>query len=150
MSKSLKLIIMVTILVLLSGVYLFKNVNSLTNQPTEQKQGSAGIENAQKVKGRLEQDSAGNLPMLMELGSDTCEPCRMMKPILEELKKDYEGKALVENVDIYANRDLAVKYRIRVIPTQIFLDSSGEVVFRHEGYMPKEDIIEIFKEMGIE
>ncbi len=150
MSKSLKLIIMVTILVLLSGVYMLKNVNPLTNQPTEQKHGFTGTENAQKGNGKLEQDSARNLPMLLELGSDTCEPCRMMKPILGELRKEYEGKVLVENVDIYANRDLAVKYGIRVIPTQIFLDSSGEVVFRHEGYMPKGDIIEIFREMGIE
>lgn len=95
------------------------------------------------------QEQTAELPMLVEFGSDTCAPCRQMEPILTELKEEYRGRAVVETVDVYEERDRAVEQKIRVIPTQIFLDSRGHEVFRHEGFMPKDDIISVFKEMGV-
>ena len=107
---------------------------------------NANIENQNKA-GVITNKS---LPMLVDLGAGTCIPCKMMAPILEEAQKAYEGKAIVKVIDVNESRDEAMKYGIRVIPTQIFFDADGKEVYRHEGFMPKEDIVSKFKEMGVE
>jgi thioredoxin 1 len=89
------------------------------------------------------------LPKMIDLGAQTCLPCRMMEPILEELKVELEGKAIIEVIDLGKNREAARTYRIRVIPTQIFFDPSGKQVWRHEGYMPKDAILKKFEELGV-
>jgi thioredoxin 1 len=66
------------------------------------------------------------------------------------VKKMYEGKAVVKIIDINDNPQEANKYGVRLIPTQIFLDKDGKEVFRHEGFFPKEDIVKVFKDMGVE
>ena len=89
------------------------------------------------------------LPRLVDLGRGVCIPCKMMAPILEELQEEYAGRAVIEIVDIGEHPGEATKYKIRVIPTQIFINSEGKEVFRHEGFMPKEDIEAKLKEMGV-
>jgi thioredoxin 1 len=74
----------------------------------------------------------------------------MMAPILEELKREYQGRAVVEVIDLRDDAGAARDYGIRVIPTQIFYDAAGEEVWRHEGFLGKDAIIAKFKEMGVE
>ncbi|MBU4212798.1 MAG: thioredoxin family protein [Verrucomicrobia bacterium] len=74
----------------------------------------------------------------------------MMAPILEDLKKGYAGKFEVQFIDVWQNPDVGGKYRIRVIPTQIFYDAKGKELFRHEGFYGKEDILAKWKELGVE
>ena len=69
---------------------------------------------------------------------------------LEELKKDYADIINVEFIDVFKNPDEAKKYKINVIPTQIFYDASGKELFRHEGFFSKEDILGKWKEFGVE
>jgi thioredoxin 1 len=90
------------------------------------------------------------LPRLLDLGAGQCIPCKMMAPILEELKKEYAGRLEVEFVDVWKNSAEAERYGIQFIPTQIFFDSSGTEIFRHEGFMSKEDILAKWKELGVE
>ena len=90
------------------------------------------------------------LPRLVDLGADKCIPCKMMAPILEELKTEYAAVLNVEFIDVWKNPDAGQKYGIRVIPTQIFYDASGKELFRHEGFFAKEDILAKWKEFGIE
>jgi len=90
------------------------------------------------------------LPKLVDIGAGTCIPCKMMAPILEELKKEYAGKLIVEFVDVRENADAVGRYKITLIPTQIFYDISGTERFRHEGFMAKEDILAKWKELGID
>jgi thioredoxin 1 len=90
------------------------------------------------------------LPRLVDLGADKCIPCKMMAPILEELKKDYAGTLSVEFIDVWKNPDKAKEYGISIIPTQIFFDASGKELFRHEGFFSKEDILSKWKEFGVE
>ncbi len=94
--------------------------------------------------------SAQKLPRLVDVGRGTCIPCKMMAPILEELKKEYSGVAIVEVIDLRYNTRAAMEYRIRVIPTQVFFDREGKEVWRHQGFMSKDAIIAKFKEMGVE
>jgi len=90
------------------------------------------------------------LPALVDLGAGTCIPCKMMTPILEELKTEFAGRLQVELLDIREDSNLIQAYAIRVIPTQIFYDASGKELFRHEGFFSKEDILAKWSELGIE
>jgi len=90
------------------------------------------------------------LPRLVDLGADKCIPCKMMAPILKELKTEYAAVFNVEFIDVWKNPDAGQKYGIRVIPTQIFYDASGKELYRHEGFFAKEDILAKWKEFGIE
>jgi len=88
------------------------------------------------------------LPRLLDLGADKCVPCKMMAPILEELKQDYAGVLNVEFVDVWKDPAAAQPYGIRVIPTQIFFATDGTELFRHEGYFSREDILAKWRELG--
>jgi len=89
------------------------------------------------------------LPRLVDLGSTTCLPCKQMAPILEELKVELQGQVEVEFIDIAQNPQTADKYAINVIPTQIFLDPSGQEAFRHEGFYSKADILAKLRELKL-
>jgi thioredoxin 1 len=108
-------------------------------------------ENSQAMSPQSQQPSeAKKLPRLVDLGADKCIPCKMMAPILEEMKKDYAGTINVEFIDVWKNPDKAKEYGITIIPTQIFYDASGKELFRHEGFFSKEDILAKWKEFGVE
>ncbi|AQQ70010.1 Thioredoxin [Limihaloglobus sulfuriphilus] len=91
-----------------------------------------------------------NLPRMVDLGADKCIPCKMMKPILDELKQDYKQQFEVIFIDVWKNPDESKKYNINLIPTQIFYSAAGEELFRHEGFYSKEDILAKWKELGID
>lgn len=90
-----------------------------------------------------------SLPMVLDFGRGICIPCKQMKPILEELMKEYQGKAIIRIIDIDNEPELTQKSRIRLIPTQIFIDSDGKEIYRHEGFMEKAALIEKLKELGV-
>ncbi len=87
----------------------------------------------------------------IELGSVRCIPCKKMQPIMEEIKKEYEGQVKVVFHDVWTEegRPFAYQFRIRVIPTQVFLDNDGNEYFRHEGFFPKEELVKVLKQKGV-
>ena len=89
------------------------------------------------------------LPKLLDLGAGKCIPCKMMAPILEEMKKEYAGTLEVEFIDVWKNPDAGKQYGIEVIPTQIFYDATGKELFRHIGFYAKADILAKWKELGV-
>ena len=108
---------------------------------------------AQNSTAKVKEKQAGpapiqKLPRLVDLGAKSCVPCKMMAPILEELSKEYAGKLRVEVIDVWEDRSAGDQYGIRVIPTQIFFDPSGKELFRHQGFMSKEDILSKWRELG--
>lgn len=90
------------------------------------------------------------LPMLLDLGAKKCIPCKMLAPILDELSKDYAGVLEVKFIDVWeeANAAAGEKYGIRTIPTQIYFDKDGKELWRHEGFISKEDLLKKWKELG--
>lgn len=92
--------------------------------------------------------SSRALPRMVDLGADKCIPCKKMAPILAELKTEYAGKATIEFIDVWKNPNAGEPYDIRIIPTQIFFDREGKEVWRHEGFLPKNEIITKLKELG--
>ncbi|MCK4906880.1 MAG: thioredoxin family protein [Spirochaetes bacterium] len=107
---------------------------------TKGAQGSAGKQSQKKPVKQYQ-------VTLVELGSVRCVPCRMMTPVLETVKKKYGAKVniIFYNVWKSKNRKYARKYRVRVIPTQVFLDKDGVEYFRHEGFFPLDKVEEIIK-----
>lgn len=93
--------------------------------------------------------TAKRLPRLVDLGADKCVPCKMMAPILEELKKEYADTFEVQFIDVWKNPNAGAVYNIRMIPTQIFYDADGKERTRHTGFMSKEDILATWKELGV-
>lgn len=91
---------------------------------------------------------ATELPRLIDLGADRCVPCKMMAPILEELRADLAGQCEVQFIDVWKNPDEGPKYGIKMIPTQIFLGADGTELFRHEGFFSREEILATFAEHG--
>jgi len=88
-------------------------------------------------------------PVLVDFGSNSCIPCRQLRPILQEIRKEQAGKMEVLVIDIYKHQSLADQYRIQVMPTLIFFDSTGKEVIRHQGFMPKTALMEQLKKVGI-
>ena len=92
---------------------------------------------------------AKRVPILLEFGRGWCIPCKYMKPILEDMSKAYPGSAIVMTVDMDANKDLVKDFRIRMMPTQVFLMPDGKEFFRNEGTLEREDIAQVFAKMGV-
>jgi len=90
------------------------------------------------------------LPRLVDLGAQKCIPCKMMMPVLEDLKTNYTGQLTVEFIDVWKDPDAGKPFKINLIPTQIFYDAQGKEMFRHEGFYAKKDILAKWKELGIE
>jgi thioredoxin 1 len=137
MSKVWKIAIVVVLAAVVATVIINK-----------QKGSSPGTE-ADKGAAQVSQPATG-LPRLVDLGSTVCIPCKMMAPILEELKKEYAGRLQVEFIDVMASPDAGAPYKISLIPTQVFFDASGKERFRHEGFFSKEDILAKWKELGVD
>ncbi len=87
----------------------------------------------------------------LEFGSKTCIPCKQMELVLEAIEKEWEGIVEVKFIDVRKeiNKQISREYKIRTIPTQVFLDAEGKEFFRHQGYFSEEKIVKMLKEHGI-
>lgn len=83
----------------------------------------------------------------VELGSVKCIPCKAMKPIMDDIEREYAGKVNVVFHDVWTpeGKAKAEPYKIKVIPTQIFLDKDGNEYFRHEGFFAKEELVKVLQ-----
>ena len=144
--KNLKNILIVAAVVVAAGIVFALKQNQ--NEPAAAPAAPAAA--AESVAAETGTPQPAALPRLVDLGADKCIPCKMMAPILDELKTAYAGQFEVEFIDVWKNPDAGKSYGIRSIPTQIFYDAGGKELFRHEGFFPKEDILANWRELGVE
>jgi thioredoxin 1 len=114
-----------------------KHVQAIT-APTPQ------TDTAEEFKKALQ----SGVPVLVDFGANSCMPCRQIRPILKEIKQEYNGKAHVFVIDVYKYKELAGEHRVQLIPTLIFFDKSGKEVFRHMGAWDKASIVGKLKDAG--
>jgi len=141
MKLAWKLVVLVGLVIVLASLYAWK----------AQIARDSGLEPDYASSSSQGEVVAGerNLPMVIDIGRDTCVPCRMMAPILRELETEYKGRAVIRVINLDEDPSAASRYGIYLIPTQIFIDGSGKEVYRHEGYLSKEAIMSILKDMGV-
>jgi thioredoxin 1 len=97
----------------------------------------------------VKQALASGKPVVIDLGARHCIPCKKMAPILESLSNELRGRASVLFIDVREDRNAAERFRIRMIPTQIFFNAQGKEVKRHIGFIDKGDILKELKAAGL-
>ena len=78
-------------------------------------------------------------PVMVDFWAEWCGPCRLVGPVIDDLSKDYEGKATIGKVNVDNNPEISMKYGVRSIPTILFL-KNGEVVDKHVGTATKQTL----------
>lgn len=73
---------------------------------------------------------------VVDFWAEWCGPCRMIGPHIEEMAKEYDGKALIAKVNVDTNPEISYKYGVRSIPTVLYL-KNGEVVDKQVGATSK-------------
>ncbi len=76
---------------------------------------------------------------VVDFWAEWCGPCRLVGPVIDELSKDFEGKATIGKVNVDTNPEVSMKYGVRSIPTILFL-KNGEVVDKHVGTATKQTL----------
>ncbi len=151
MNKATKIIIVIALVVVVGIIIAIKQQDKDTTSLSATGANTDTISVEEKAVDDLKSSlKKGSLPKLVDLGAGKCVPCKMMAPLLEELKVEYKDRLEVAFIDVWKKPDEAKKYGIKIIPTQIFYDVSGKELFRHEGFFSKEDILAKWKELGVE
>lgn len=167
----IKIILPIIIVAVVAGIWIVKNSQKqMVETP-------AGTDNADflltTTELDLEQLKSHGIPIMIDFGADSCIPCKEMAPVLKELNEAYQGKIIVKFVDVWKDGSLAEDFPLEVIPTQFFFDKDGKpfvpsdpegmqmmmysmkdtnehVFTAHQGGMTKEQILAVFKELGVE
>src|SRR5210317_517664 len=101
MNKTVKIAIIAVLVVAIGGVFVLKQKKPSTQivQDGNLNSSTAEIEKTEAPSATIEQAKA--LPRLVDLGADKCVPCKMMAPLLVELRSEYEGTLKVEFIDVW-------------------------------------------------
>ena len=86
---------------------------------------------------------AKNKIVLLDFHTQWCIPCKKMIPVIDELKKDFEGKIIFQTLDADANKSIAEYYKVESVPTYVLL-KDGKEVYRKTGLTPKEEMSAAF------
>lgn len=101
------------------------------------------------ISGKPQKLPIEGMVTMVDVGAHACIPCKMMTPIIEELSKEYEGRAAIAFIDVWEHHDEISKYGISAIPTQIFYDAEGKEQYRHVGFMDKDSIVAKLIALGV-
>ena len=132
MNNTAKIMIFIILIVTVAAVIMLKQRRSASDFPD------------------LDTTADPNLPRIVDVGAGTCTACKMMATVLDQLRSEYASRLRVEYYDVRDDPNVIAEYSVMIIPTQILYDASGKELFRHEGFLSKEDIVSKFKQSGVE
>lgn len=93
------------------------------------------------MKGSFNSLIQSETPVLIDFYADWCAPCKMLTPILKDVKQEMGDRLKVLKIDVDSNSAIAGRYQIRGVPTMI-LFKQGEVLWRQSGVLPKDAILD--------
>ncbi len=145
-TQDLKNFKQISIILFLITAFTFAGCGQNSNQDKQEKQ-----KTAQKTQSAQKQEEGNYKVTFIELGSVRCIPCQKMQPIMKSVEEKYPNQVKVIFYDIWTSegRPYANKYNVKVIPTQVFLDENGKEYFRHEGFFPEKELVEVLKKNGV-
>jgi thioredoxin 1 len=127
--KLVRIIIPVCIVLIIAGIWIFKNAKPNVEPTADNKDFALEATNID-----LAVLTAYKLPIIIDFGADSCIPCKEMAPVLKTLNAEMQGAAIIKFVDVWKNGDAAKDFPIQVIPTQVFINADGTP------YVPSDDI----------
>lgn len=92
---------------------------------------------------------ASGKPTLIDFGLRTCAVCKKMAPYLESLSNEYRNRANILFVDVRSDQATAQRFRVQMLPAQVFLNAQGKEVQRHTGFLERQGIISGLKQAGL-
>ena len=84
------------------------------------------------------------IPVLVDFHADWCGPCKMLAPILKQVKDEIGEAVKIVKIDVDKNPSIASKFQVRGVPTML-LFKSGKQLWRQSGVLQKEEIIRIIR-----
>jgi len=127
----------------------FSDTGEVKGVAFERVAGDVSVGRPETGSGEVREVPVKGMVTMLDLGADSCIPCKMMAPILTKMEKRYDGKASIIFIDVWKHRDQAKRFSVRAIPTQIFFDKEGNEIYRHMGFMGEAAIVEQLKKMGV-
>ena len=83
-----------------------------------------------------------DIPVLVDFYADWCGPCKMLAPILKQVKDDLGNQVKIIKVDVDKNQELAGKFQVRGVPTMV-LFKKGKQLWRQSGVLQKQQIVDV-------
>ena len=150
--KSRKIFLLVNLLILFIIAGCGSKIEGESNPVSKKNQRESLSSVAPKdLSENVKEEKSKYKATFIELGSVNCIPCKKMQPIMKEIEEEYpEVDVVFYDVWTREGRPYVQKYRIRTIPTQVFLDENGKEYFRHEGFFPKKEVENVLAKAGVD
>ncbi len=139
--RLIRIIVPVCIVLVIAGIWIFKNADKKAPATPKNNDSASLVTPKSEEDFVLETDSvdiealkAYGLPIIIDFGSDSCNPCKEMAPVLDTINVAMRGKAIIKFVDVWKNAQAADGFPIQLIPTQVFINADGTP------YVPSGDI----------